>query len=109
MSRDNIMTIDEYTSIHAQRNGATGKAATGGLVRDCSSQWTTGFHREMHTNSSAMAEIWALRDGLKLALSENIKKLHVETDALSITQLHVQQNTTRHPLLTSLQVPRGAI
>ncbi|KAH7837193.1 hypothetical protein Vadar_010839 [Vaccinium darrowii] len=49
-------------------------------------------------NSSTMAEAWALRDGLELAIEENIKCLDAEVDALVITQLITQRHLECHLL-----------
>lgn len=57
----------------------------GGLIRDHKGQWVTGFHRDMKATSSAMVELWALRDGLNLTLMKNIKQLAVEPDALVVS------------------------
>lgn len=39
------------------------------------------FIGNIAANSSLMAEVWALRDGLALAKDENIRKLKIEVDA----------------------------
>lgn len=41
-----------------------------GLIRHHKGQWITGFHRDMKATSSAMVELWALRDGLNLTLAK---------------------------------------
>nr|POE79254.1 xyloglucan endotransglucosylase/hydrolase 2 [Quercus suber] len=44
----------------------------GGLIRDYSRHWIKGFAKSIGFATSITAEFWALRDGLKLALSEGI-------------------------------------
>lgn len=51
----------------------------------------------MTAQSSLMTESWALRDGLQLAMEENITKLDVEVDALALTQMLAQQRLDYHP------------
>ena len=63
------------------------KAGGGGLIRDCSGQWIKGFARSIGFATSVSAEFWALRDGLKLALSEGIQNLIVELDARVVVDL----------------------
>lgn len=58
--------------------GNPGKAGGGGLIRDCSGNWFKGFARSIGFAIRVTAEFWALRDGLKLALSEGIQNLIVE-------------------------------
>ena len=40
-----------------------------GLIRDCNGIWVKGFARSIGFATSITAELWALRDGLKLALN----------------------------------------
>ncbi|KAL0006134.1 hypothetical protein SO802_013695 [Lithocarpus litseifolius] len=67
--------------------GNPGKAGGGGLIRDCSRRWIEGFARSIGFTTSITAEFWALRDGLKLALSEGIQNLIVELDARVVIDL----------------------
>lgn len=48
--------------------GNPGKAGGGGLIRDSEGRWIRGFSRSIGHATSVMAELWALRDGLKLAV-----------------------------------------
>lgn len=41
-------------------------ARAGGIIRDFARNWIQGFQRQIGTATSLAAEIWALRDGLKL-------------------------------------------
>nr|POE96986.1 putative ribonuclease h protein [Quercus suber] len=72
-------------------DGASGgnpsKAGAGGLIRDSSGHWVKGFVRSIGFATSVTAEFWALRDGLKLALSEGIQNLIVELDARVVVDL----------------------
>lgn len=44
------------------------KKPSGGRVLRCSNgNWIAGFARKLRVVSSAMAELWALKDGLALA------------------------------------------
>ena len=67
--------------------GNPGKAGGGGLIRDSSGHWVKGFARSIGFATSVTAEFWALRDGLKLALSEGIQNLIVELDARVVVDL----------------------
>ena len=53
--------------------GNPGKVRGGGILRDCNGMWIRGYARSIGYASSIIAEFWALRDGLKLALSEGIQ------------------------------------
>ncbi|KAL0013724.1 hypothetical protein SO802_000793 [Lithocarpus litseifolius] len=52
--------------------GNPSKAGGGGLIWDCSGKWLKGFARSIGFATSGTTKFWALRDGLKLALSEGI-------------------------------------
>ena len=49
--------------------------------------WGVGFHRKLGPMSSTEAELWALQDGLQMAISVAIQPLEVEGDAKEVTQL----------------------
>ena len=79
-----------------------GKAGGGGLIRDCSGNWFKGFARSICFATSVTAEFWALRDGLKLALSQGIQNLIVELAARVVVDLvnsNVDTNKPYSPLL----------
>ena len=57
--------------------GNPGKARGGGLIRDSNEHWVKGYARSIGFTTSVIAELWALRDGLNLALSEGIRNLIV--------------------------------
>ena len=67
--------------------GNPGSAGGGGLLRDSNRHWVKGYARSIGFTSSVVAELWALRDGLKLALSEGIRSLIVELDARVVVDL----------------------
>ena len=64
-----------------------GKASGGGLIRNCQGNWIKGFSRSIGFTTSVMAELWALRDGLYLAIQLGINFLEVELDAKVIVKM----------------------
>ena len=56
--------------------------------------------------NSIMAELWALRDGLQMAATENIHNLIVELDVLAVVQLMKNSivNLSLEPLLTDCRL-----
>ena len=68
-------------------SGNPGKAKGGGLIRDCNEKWIKGFSRSSGHASSFVADFWALRDGLKLALGMGVQRLVVELDAKVVVSL----------------------
>ena len=59
----------------------------GGLVRNANGQWVVGFNKRIEVTSSFAAELWGLREGLKLCCNLNILCLEVEMDAKSIVDV----------------------
>ena len=53
-----------------------------------------------------MAELWALRDGLQMAATENIHNLIVELDVFAVVQLMKNSivNLSLEPLLTDCRL-----
>ncbi|GMQ03745.1 hypothetical protein CsSME_00049425 [Camellia sinensis var. sinensis] len=78
--------------------GNPGKASAGGLIWDHLGQWVVGFCRNIGTTSNVAAELWGLRDGLKLALERNILNLKIETDAILLKQLLSTNISASHQL-----------
>ena len=64
-----------------------GKADGGGVIKDCHGDWVKGFSRSIGHTISVMAEWWALRDGLNLAIQLGISKLEIELDAKVIVEV----------------------
>ena len=67
--------------------GNPGKAGGGGLIRNSQGNWIKGFFRSIGFTTSVMAELWALRDGLYLAIQLGINFLEVELDAKVIVKM----------------------
>lgn len=61
--------------------GNPGPAGAGGIIRNHRGFWVKGFSRKVGLATNIIAELWALRDGLKLAQGLGIHKLEVELDA----------------------------
>ena len=78
----------------------------GGILRNEHGNWINGFARNCGKVNSVMAELWALRDGLHLAATENIHYLFVELDALVVVHLMKNSfvNFSLEPLLTDCRL-----
>ena len=64
--------------------GNPGIAGGGGLIRDDYGRWIVGFSRRIGVTSCFLAELWALRDGLRLCVSRKFHAVEVEIDAKAI-------------------------
>lgn len=62
-------------------------SGAGGVVRDSDGNWLRGFCRYLGHTNSLLAELWAVRDGLRMAKSLDITALVVELDAKSVLDL----------------------
>lgn len=58
----------------------TGRNMWGGIIEDREGNRVARFHRNIGSTLTVAAELWALRDGLQLAMSKNTSSLGVETD-----------------------------
>ena len=61
--------------------GNPGRARSGGVLRDNAGEWVRGFARSIGSTTSIVAEFWALRDGLQLAIQLGVQYLEVKLDA----------------------------
>ena len=67
--------------------GNPGLASAGDLIRDHNGMWIDSFCKNIGFTYSMAAELWGLRNGLSLAKNLNIKKLLIETDAQTVTNV----------------------
>ncbi|GKV12610.1 hypothetical protein SLEP1_g23732 [Rubroshorea leprosula] len=75
-----------------------GKDARGGLIRDSWGNWILGFSKRIGWSSILLAELWAIRDGLQLAVFRNFSHLLIETDSLTAVNLLSKDPIENHPL-----------
>ena len=66
---------------------ANGVSTAGGLIRNFSGRWITGFGLMLGSCSVTMAELRGTYKGIILAWNFGIRRLHVETDSLCATQM----------------------
>ena len=59
-------------------------ASAGGLLRDSSSLWISGFSLNMGIATNNMAELEAVRQGLLLALALGFKIIQLEIDSVTV-------------------------
>lgn len=78
-----------------------GRAAGGGVFRDSSGCWISGFCRNIGFASSLEAELWALRDGLSIAVEKQVPNLEVEIDcSVALNLFHFKELCSSHFLFS---------
>ncbi|OMO86377.1 reverse transcriptase [Corchorus capsularis] len=75
-----------------------GLSGSGGCIRNEFGEWMYGYARNIVHATSVHAELWGLRDGLKLALDKGISLLEVSIDAKVVITLIEKANANLHPL-----------
>lgn len=106
--------LETATSHHVSSNltwigGVQGSIArAGGIIRDFARNWIQGFQRQIGTTTSTLAaEIWALRDGLKLI---TVSRIHqVEIDSKFVIDIHLLHTAYHFHPLSNLIDDRKAI
>uniref|UniRef100_A0A5B7A378 Putative LINE-type retrotransposon LIb DNA n=1 Tax=Davidia involucrata TaxID=16924 RepID=A0A5B7A378_DAVIN len=73
--------------------GNPGKAGFGGIIRNDSGQWRKGYFGKIGICSSLMAELWAIREGLKLLMEDHASHVIVESDCATAVNLLQDINT----------------
>ena len=58
-------------------------AGGGGLLRDHTGKWITGFSINLGHCIALVAELWAILRGLRIAWEAGVRKLVLETDSLT--------------------------
>nr|GMD37695.1 LINE-type retrotransposon LIb DNA [Ipomoea batatas] len=65
----------------------TGLASAGGLARDHLGDWLYGFITKIGATNSFAAELWGLREGLRLAKTKGFRRVVLEMDSESVVAL----------------------
>ena len=81
-------------------NGHTG---AGGILWESNGNWIQGFSKPLGTTTVLMAELWALREGLRMARQFNIHNLIVNVDSSDVVKLITSSSSTNRltrPLVT---------
>ncbi|KAK6924334.1 Ribonuclease H domain [Dillenia turbinata] len=75
-----------------------GLASAGGLIRDERGSWITGYMMNIGKVEALKAELWRMREGLRIARSLELERLEVEVDCLHLVQLVDKGFRKEHPL-----------
>jgi len=67
--------------------GNTGLAGGGGLIRNERGEWLKGYARAIGITTSVVAELWALRDGIRLCSALKLPAIIVELDSKLVVDL----------------------
>lgn len=67
--------------------GNPGLTGGGGLIRNDKGEWIRGFARAIGSTTSAAAELWALRDGIRLCMALNLQVVVFELHAKIVIDL----------------------
>ncbi|XP_021857168.2 uncharacterized protein [Spinacia oleracea] len=71
----------------------------GGVFRRSSGTWFMGFSSKFNASTPLTAELYAIREGLIMAIEYKVDKLELETDALSLMKmLNTMDNHYHHEL-----------
>ncbi|KAK8593044.1 hypothetical protein V6N12_045133 [Hibiscus sabdariffa] len=74
-------------NVDAGVNPSDGSAAVGGVFRDESGTWLSGFSLRIGRCSVLLAELWAIRDGLRHAWDLGFRYIELETDNKEVANL----------------------
>ena len=61
--------------------GNTGHPGAGGILRNHWGKWMGGFSINIVITHGMMAELWAIREGLKYAWNKGYKYIHLQVDS----------------------------
>ena len=63
------------------------EAGGGGLIRNEKGEWVKGYARAIGKTTSLAAELWALRDGIRLCIALNLQAVVIELDSEVVVEL----------------------
>ena len=67
--------------------GNPGRASGGGIIQNSHGEWVSGYARAIGYTTSVTAELWALRDRIKLCIDLCLPNVLIELDAKWLTCL----------------------
>ena len=76
-------------------------AGGGGLIPNEKGEWVKGYARAIGITTSVAAELWALRDGIRLCIALKLPAAEIEVDAKVVIDL-VRKETSKFNSLDSL-------
>ncbi|GLU21496.1 hypothetical protein SLE2022_376300 [Rubroshorea leprosula] len=82
--------------------GNPGPYGAGGIFRDHHGNWIVGHSRNVGIAPSLTAELWAIRDGLRLAVDKGFHDIIVESDSKAAVLLLSKNFDSLHYLSTLL-------
>ncbi|CAL8168851.1 unnamed protein product [Prunus armeniaca] len=86
-------------NVDGSRKVASGHIGAGGVLRDVSGDWCSGFAINLGKGQILEAELWGLFFGLRMAIAKGFNNLIVEMDSAVAIQLVQQHDSlTLHPL-----------
>ena len=74
------------------------RAGGGGLIRNEKEEWIRGYTRAVGHTTSVVAELWALRDGIKLCISLKLLAVIIELDAKLIVELMQKEDCNQNSI-----------
>lgn len=81
-------------------NHVTRNASAGGVIRDSDANWIRGFTVNIGIASSFTAELWGLREGLRLCRELGFQHINIEMDSASIAGMLQEENQPDQALST---------
>lgn len=78
---------DGVFTLNVDGSHKQGSSACGGLLRDSSGRFMKGFHCNLGSSTSVMAELWGLVLGLRLARDVGISSLRIEMDSRVVVNM----------------------
>ena len=101
--RMDLLILDRLTQLDGSALGNPGLAGAGGVLRDHSGRWVSGFSLHIGLATNNLAELAAVRQGLEMAWNKGIKHLQLELDSKVVltwlTDPYVNYPTNMMPLI----------
>lgn len=85
-------------------NSEYGSAAgCGGIIRDASGVWITGFRMKLGRMDTLSAEIWSILLGLQIAWEKGFRRVILESGSTQVIRLTGDTWMMEHPLVSLIQ------
>ncbi|XP_028755169.1 uncharacterized protein LOC114714593 [Neltuma alba] len=85
------------------------QATCGGVVRDHRGKWVIGFTRKLGNYLVVAAEILAIKAGMEVCKSLNIRDFQIHSDSLEAISTLVRDSGINHPFRQEIEETRKLI
>ncbi|KAJ1410078.1 Ribonuclease H domain [Sesbania bispinosa] len=89
--------------------GQSRRSASGGVLRDGSGRWISGFTRNVGRSSVTLVELWAFKDAIDISISKRLSSIWLESDSSTAVNFVLNGVPSHHPCFSLISSIRSSL